>query len=145
MAHWQLKALINLDPKAALDFGLRQLSELCGIQFGVHPIEEVRSKASFGEATAQEILATISLHPKQTVAARAAILSSLVAVSFTSAADIAEEIVSHAVIAAREGFTEYAPYNISVFVMFKHSMGLHKEASALAEVAASFLHRIASP
>lgn len=145
MAGWKLKALTNLDGKLALAFGLQKLSELCGIQVGGENIEIVRGKASFGEATADQILDMIPLYPPPEVAARAAIMNSLVTLAFASASGIAEETVLYAVIASREGFTQYTPFAFSVLVLFKHSMGMHREANELAKVAGSYVHKIGSP
>ncbi|KAF7986847.1 hypothetical protein HWV62_12562 [Athelia sp. TMB] len=145
MAGWKLKALVNLDTNRALDFGLQQLSELCKIKVGAGSIDVVRSRASFGDATAEQIFKLIPLRPRPEVAARAAILNSLITLSFSSAPDIAEEIVLYAVIASRDGFTQYTPFAFSVFVFFKHSQGMHQEAKELSRAARSYLHKIESP
>lgn len=145
MAGWKLKALTNLDGKLAIDFGIQKLSELCGIKMSSEDIEIVRDKASFGEATADQILDMIPLHPQPEVAARAAIFNSLVSLAFASAPAIAEEMVLYAVIASRDGFTQYTPFAFSVLVFFKHSMGMHQEANELAKVAGSYVHKIGSP
>lgn len=145
MAGWKLKALTNLDGKLAIDFGIQKLSELCGIRMGGEDIEIVRGKASFGEATAEQILDLIPLNPQPEVAARAAIMNSMATLAFASAPGIAEEMALYAVIASRDGFTQYTPFAFSILVFFKHSMGMHQEAKELAKVAGSYVHKIGSP
>lgn len=147
VAHWKIKALVNLDARGALEFGLRELLEICDIRIVGDPqaIENLRLKASYGSMTADDILAVIPSSPPPVTAARAAILTSLVAVSFAFQPDVAEEIVLHAILAAGEGFTEHAIFAYSVQVLFKHGQDLHGEANALSELGGTMLNKIVSP
>lgn len=145
VADWHVKALVNYDAQAALKLGLDNLSEISGITIGADPIETIRARASFGKATAAQILASIPTQAPPEVAARAAVLSSLLTITFSSAPGIAEEIALQSIIAAREGFTEHAPFAFSVCILFKHSQALHEQANVLDSVAASLVKQISSP
>ncbi|KAF7986721.1 hypothetical protein HWV62_20268 [Athelia sp. TMB] len=147
VADWQARALTNYDAQAALKLGLSTLSNICGITIGSTPIEDIRMRASFGDASVEQILALIPSQPPPEVAARAAILSSLITLTFSSAPEIAEEIVLQGAIAAREGFTEHAPITLSVFALFKHSTMREgsEEAKTLDIVAGHLAKRVSSP
>lgn len=140
-----MRALVNYDAQAALKLGLDSLSENSGITIGSVPIETVRNRASFGAATPAQILAAIPAQAQPEVVARAAILSALLTITFSSAPNIAEEIALQSVIAARGGFTEYAPFAFSVCALFKHAMALHEEAIVLETVAATLVKKVSSP
>lgn len=140
-----MRALVNYDAQAALKLGLDSLSEISGITIGSVPIETVRDRASFGGATPAQIIAAIPAQAQPEVAIRAAILSSLLTITFSSAPEIAEEIALQSIIAARGGFTEHAPFAISVCGLFKHAKALHEEANVLDTVATTLVKKISSP
>lgn len=130
-----------------MNYGLEQLSELCDIKIIGDPAitHVLRDSASHGTASADQILAEIPLQSEPKILAQAAILSSLTTISFASRPELAEEIVLHAALTSRKGFTEYAPYCWSVWMMFKHEQGSHDEANTIAEVTEALLHKIGSP
>lgn len=108
-------------------------------------IDALRTAASFGEMNCDQILESMANDPPPMTAAQAAILASLFAPSFAFQQDIAEQVVLHGIIAAKQGFTEYAPMAFAMLVIFKHGQGFHKEANVLSDVAGNILNRIVSP